>query len=72
MELSNFGLTAEQLDTLLPRGDDLVSREIIGSTSRVNASRDVEETKTPRARFLAEREAILATMESLGLIRRTR
>jgi transposase InsO family protein len=69
---SRGGYTAKELDTLLPRGDDLVVREDFWAAVRANVSRALQDTKTPRARRLAEREAILATMEDFGLIQRIR
>ncbi len=69
---SRGGRTARELDNLLPRGDDLVRREVFYAAARANISRAVQGAVTPRARRLAEREATYATLESFGLINRTR
>jgi hypothetical protein len=69
---SRGGHTAAQLDALLPRGDDLVRREVFYAAARANISRAVLSAANSRARRLAEREAIHATLEDFGLIHRTR
>jgi transposase InsO family protein len=69
---SRGGRTAHELDQVLPRAEDLVHRDTFHETACYNIARAVHRAETPRARRLAEREALYETMEQFGLIRRTR
>jgi len=57
---------------VFPRAGDLVDRDTFHETACYKIARAVQSAGTPRARRLAEREAIYETMEQFGLIRRTR
>jgi transposase InsO family protein len=69
---SRGGRTAAELDVTLTRAEAIVSRDTFWRTTRYNIARAVQGVESPRAQRLAERAAILETMESFGLIRRTR
>jgi hypothetical protein len=69
---SRDGRTAAELDTLLPRAEDRVCRDRLYAAARENIERAVRCARNRRERRRAEREAILATLEGFGLVRRTR
>ena len=69
---SRGGRTAAELDATLPRAEAIVDRDTFWRTARYNIARAVQGADTPRARRLAARAATWETMESFGLIRRTR
>lgn len=69
---SRGGRTAAELDATLPRAETIVDRDTFWRTARYNIARAVQGAENPRARRLAERAATWETMESFGLIRRTR
>jgi hypothetical protein len=69
---SRGGFTAAQLDRLLPRAEDLVSRDRFYETACAAIERAVQGIDDARARRRAEREAILCTLEQFGLVKRTR
>jgi len=56
------GWTARELDQVLPRAQDLVDRDTFHETACYNIARPVQSAGTPRARRLAEREAIYETV----------
>jgi transposase InsO family protein len=65
-------LTASQLDERLPRGDTLVCRERFMRAARFTIELAVHGEENARARRRARREAIFCTLESFGLVARTR
>lgn len=69
---SRGGWTARELDAALPRGDDLVGREGFHRTVCRNVEIAVLAAPNARARRRARRDAILCTLETYGLVRRTR
>ena len=69
---SRGGFTAAQLDRLMPRAEDLVSRDRFYDTACAAIGSAVQDIDDPRARRRAEREAILCTLEQFGLVKRTR
>jgi len=71
-ERRDGGRTAAELDKTLPRADDLVCRARFYAAACANIERAVLGAPNARARRLAERGAILDTMENFGLVRRTR
>jgi hypothetical protein len=64
--------TAKEVDEELPSGYDVVTREEIYEAACKAARNAVANEPNGRARRRKEREAILATLESYGLIERTR
>ena len=64
--------SAAQLDTILPRAEDLVCRDRLYEAACASIERAVRSARTARERRRAEREAILETLERFGLVRRTR
>ena len=71
-ELLAFPRTAEWMDQIVPRAYDVVSRERFYEACCDNVTAALNDIEGARARRRAEREAIFATMEVSGLIRRTR
>jgi hypothetical protein len=69
---SRGGWTASALDAVLPRGDHLVGREGFHRAVCENVEQAVLAAPNARARRRARRNAILCTLESYGLVRRTR
>lgn len=69
---SRGGRTAVELDRILPRAEDLVCRDCFYAAACANIERAVLGVPNARARRLAERRAILETLEQFGLVRRTR
>ncbi len=69
---SRGGWTARALDAVLPRGDDLVGRASLYQAVCREVEIAVEAAPTARAKRRARRNAILCTLESYGLVRRTR
>lgn len=69
---SRGGWTASALDAVLPRGDHLVGREGFHRAVCTNVELAVLAAPNARARRRARRNAILCTLESYGLVRRTR
>jgi len=69
---SRGGRSATQLDTLLDRAEDLVSRDRFYEAACAAIENAVRDIDNLRARRRAEREAILGTLEQLGLVTRTR
>ena len=69
---SRGGRSARQLDTLLLRAEDLVSRDRFYEAACAAIENAVLGIDNPRARRRAEREAIWCTLEQLGLVTRTR
>jgi len=69
---SRGGFTAAQLDKILPRAEDLVSRDRFYDTACAAIRSAVQDIDNARARRRAEREAILCTLEQFGLVTRTR
>jgi hypothetical protein len=69
---SRGGFSAAQLDSSLPCDEDLVRRERFYETACAAIRSAVQEVDNPRARRRAEREAILCTLEQMGLVTRTR
>jgi len=64
--------TAAELDTILPRAEDLVCRDRLYTEARANVKRALRGARNDRERRRAEREATLATLKEFGLVRRTR
>lgn len=69
---SRGGRTAAELDTILPCAEDLVCRDCLYEAACANIERGLRVAPNVRARRRAVREAILATLEGFGLVRRTR
>ena len=69
---SRGGFTAAQLDSSLPRAEDLVDRDRFYEAACTAIDSAVLGIDNPRARRRAEREAIWCTLEQLGLVTRTR
>lgn len=69
---SRGGRTAADLDTILPRAEDLVCRERFYAAACANIERAACSARNARERRRAERQAILETLESFDLVRRTR
>ena len=69
---SRGGFTADELDRMLPRAEDLVSRERFYDTVCAAIERAVHGIENARARQRAEREAVWRTLEEFGLVTRTR
>jgi transposase InsO family protein len=69
---SRGGLTAAQLDKILPRAEDRVQRARFYETACAAIEAAVQGIDDARARRRAEREAILCTLEQFGLVTRTR
>lgn len=69
---SRGGYTADELDRLLPRADDLVDRARFYDSACAAIERAVQGITHARARQRAEREAIWRTLEEFGLVTRTR
>jgi hypothetical protein len=69
---SHGGYTADELDRLLPRADDLVDRARFYDSACAAIERAVQGITHARARQRAEREAIWRTLEEFGLVTRTR
>src|SRR5262249_7542899 len=69
---SRGGFTAEQLDRMLPRAEDLVDRARFYETACATIRSAVQDIDNARARQRAEREAVLCTLERFGLVTRTR
>lgn len=69
---SRGGLTADQLDRIRPRAEDLVHRARFHATACAAIEAAVHGIEDARARRRAEREAILCTLEQFGLVTRTR
>ena len=69
---SRGGRTADELDRILPRAEDLVHRARFYDTACAAIERAVQRTDDARARQRAEREAVLCTLEQFGLVTRTR
>ena len=69
---SRGGFTATQLDSLLGRAEDLVSRDRFYEAACAAQKDAVLATDNARARRRAEREAVLCTLEQMGLVTRTR
>jgi hypothetical protein len=69
---SRGGCTAAQLDSSLPRAEDLVDRDRFYDTACAAIRNAVLGIDDVRARRRAEREAILCTLEQFGLVTRTR
>lgn len=69
---SRGGLTAGQLDRILPRAEDQVQRARFYETACAAIEEAVHGIDDARARRRAEREAILCTLERFGLVTRTR
>lgn len=69
---SRGGWTAEQLDRILPRAEDLVDRARFYDTVCAAIERAVQGIENARARRRAEREAVWCTLEQFGLVTRTR
>lgn len=77
--LNNFRLrksrnykTATQLDLEMPSASDIVARDLFFSTACAAIAKAVAGCSKVRERRRAEREAIYATLESFGLIKRWR
>jgi hypothetical protein len=64
--------TARQSYGLLPAADALIDRERFVHAVHCARTRAVQDCKTPRQERLAEREAVLATLNCFGLITRHR
>jgi transposase InsO family protein len=64
--------TAHQCDLGLPRADGVISRAVFYEAARQAVACATEGLDGARERRRAEREAILATLQSFGLINRTR
>ena len=69
---SRGGHTADKLDRLLPRADDLVDRARFYDTACAAIAAAVQGISNARARQRAEREAVWRTLEEFGLVTRTR
>jgi transposase InsO family protein len=69
---SRGGFTADELDRLLPRAEDLVDRARFYDSACAAIERAVQGITNARARQRAEREAIWRTLEEFGLVTRTR
>ena len=69
---SRGGHTAELLDRILPRADDLVDRESFWRDTRSDIEQALQSLEDPRERRLAQRQGIFAALESAALVRRTR
>jgi hypothetical protein len=69
---SRGGLTAAQLDRILPHAEDHVHRARFYDTACAAIRSAVQGIDDARARRRAEREAILSTLERFGLVTRTR
>jgi hypothetical protein len=64
--------TAREAYAALPSAETLVERRQFAAATRCAIDQAVQDCKTARERRLAEREAILTSMECSGLITRTR
>ena len=69
---SRGGLTAAQLDKILPRAEHQIQRARFYETACAAIEAAVQGIDDARARRRAEREAILCTLERFGLVTRTR
>jgi hypothetical protein len=69
---SRGGSSAEQLDRMLPRAEDLVDRARFYETACAAIEKAVQGIEDARARRRAEREAVWCTLEQFGLVTRTR
>jgi transposase InsO family protein len=69
---SRGGFTADELDRMLPRAEDLVDRARFYDTACAAIERAVQGIENARARQRAEREALWRTLEEFGLVTRTR
>ena len=69
---SRGGYTADELDRILPRAEDLVDRARFYDTACAAIASAVQGIDDARARRRAEREAIWSTLEQFGLVTRTR
>jgi hypothetical protein len=69
---SRGGYTADELDRMLPRAEDLVDRARFYDSACAAIERAVQGIDKARARQRAEREAIWRTLEEFGLVTRTR
>ena len=69
---SRGGFTAAQLDRMLPRAEDLVSRDRFYEAACEAQRSAAQGVHNVRARRRAERETIYFTMEVFGLVKRTR
>ena len=69
---SRGGHTADELDRILPRAEDLVNRARFYDSACAAIERAVQDIDDARARRRAEREAIWRTLEKFGLVTRTR
>ncbi|MCI0669473.1 MAG: hypothetical protein L0Y64_03320 [Myxococcaceae bacterium] len=69
---SRGGLTAAQLDRILPPAEDLVRRARFYDAARAAIEKAAQGIDGARARRRAEREAVLCTLEQFGLVTRTR
>jgi hypothetical protein len=69
---SRGGFTAEELDRMLPRAEDLVHRARFYDSACAAIAAAVQDTDNARARQRAEREAVWRTLEEFGLVTRTR
>src|SRR5262245_55058032 len=69
---SRGGLSAVQLDRMLPRAEDLVDRARFYDTACAAIQRAVQGLDSASARRRAEREAVCCTLEQFGLVTQTR
>jgi transposase InsO family protein len=69
---SRGGYTADELDRMLPRAEDLVDRARFYDSACAAIERAVQGITNARARQRAEREAVWRTLEEFGLVTRTR
>jgi len=72
MRPSRGGYTADELDRMLPRAEDLVDRARFYDSACAAIERAVPGIDNARARWRAEREAVWRTLEEFGLVTRTR